>query len=1190
MSDNFKVNLECLALNQRNKNKDTKTTGVKKKQGKIKILPKNPNMFNNHKTHSKKIKSILGKERCNFNRFREEESKCNLIIIFRVLVKFRLRIRVFKRYGVNHFSSKLPQIDPSLKKKLSKSTEKARFETLNPFQIKNSNLRVILNKLKETSDLHNSFITKVINKPSIASDIVTADIGYDPRQNVKILEILYEKFLQAKQILKGEAPKPKITTTPLPDRPRTQTEHLLNKSLQKPPTNGKLGIWFTGTGIKFDRGLRFFCFLEFLIGDFRKERKEVGFGRNFGAEGGGPGTEGDKGRGEGRRPACAHFYMNARKGVDNLKTVDYQKGLVSKLKKERDEYNQSIVEILHQQISKKTFENFHCCLEYFGGFSLKNYNLATAHVIMVELIRELSLECKERGDFFAKIIEAHKLELLSLVKDLVDTYDDKLHKLSADFKDAIERCDELERINANHLNTIIDQNAKILISDEKLTATQDVLKKEAQHSVLLEERWKDHNQILSNFLSNFEKSSDKQKFIYTDIQSEEAKITPNKERAVMSEMSQKSLEIMKNIIKCLRQKTPKEEEFERVRIENKKFSEQIAKNLLELKSKDEIIHTSNATVEKLDSENEELRDKWQELRETCSKQKLEIKKLRKEIYNLQNKPVVSEGIQCNILKKEDADACEHDTQFEDLGIYSHNKRFTLRKPIKKKAFSNAEKHLAKLRSAIKMMSIVKQNPKTINKPKIDPEDPRQIYNKIKVMKEEQMKGKKDFKSMEVRGSKKCLEIIANFIQGVAENTEFEVSVPKLFYEFVNKKFGYDNSVPKYYENYLYSLKLNQRKDHRLELMAKFLGLSQLNLPRLCFKHYIMLLNNSGYNIQEIYNKDYLKFEVPFHTLAGFCKKILTKREDSIYEHAYESMKEYCIVKTDVQRIKNNFDLTLYQIYKAVYDKMIQTAALSVNQFFKIPFDNQPEIELDKLVIFLKNKLELPYKKQQISEMVSLFYTSEDSTKEVIKLKDITHIYCELVEVTIPFYNYIKIGINASIELDNSVNISLERIYNHYSHPVGEEKNGHNIWGIGRLGWSNITKDALCRINDINLEVMFNEKIKENKKKYLDIDAFVELVKEENIIKDVAYFDRKTTVDLPKIALGPNFDIINETKSNGSRNSVSSKKSLNLSKKSSVSSISQKTLDKKRASRVVYKKVGGFAKSKKRKALELEEDL
>ena len=48
------------------------------------------------------------------------------------------------------------------------------------------------------------------------------------------------------------------------------------------------------------------------------------------------------------------------------------------------------------------------------------------------------------------------------------------------------------------------------------------------------------------------------------------------------------------------------------------------------------------------------------------------------------------------------------------------------------------------------------------------------------------------------------------MQGMLKNQIFDAKPQKLFYDYVNKKFGFDNSVPKYYENYLYSIKMNYK--------------------------------------------------------------------------------------------------------------------------------------------------------------------------------------------------------------------------------------------------------------------------------------------------------------------------------------------------------------------------------------------
>lgn len=133
-----------------------------------------------------------------------------------------------------------------------------------------------------------------------------------------------------------------------------------------------------------------------------------------------------------------------------------------------------------------------------------------------------------------------------------------------------------------------------------------------------------------------------------------------------------------------------------------------------------------------------------------------------------------------------------------------------------RAFESQTKPIAKLRSVIKVMGILRSTPNVVEKKKKDLEDPKEIYLRIRDLPSSDMKKQKDFKNMEIRGAKKCLEIIANFMQSILITPNFENSLHKTFYDYVNKKFGFDNSVYKYYENYLYSFKINIPKDYRIE--------------------------------------------------------------------------------------------------------------------------------------------------------------------------------------------------------------------------------------------------------------------------------------------------------------------------------------------------------------------------------------
>ena len=89
-------------------------------------------------------------------------------------------------------------------------------------------------------------------------------------------------------------------------------------------------------------------------------------------------------------------------------------------------------------------------------------------------------------------------------------------------------------------------------------------------------------------------------------------------------------------------------------------------------------------------------------------------------------------------------------------------------------------------------------------------------------------------------------ILAQFIQSMLNSNEFSKSVPKLFFDFIEKKFGYNDFISKYYESYLFSIKQHKDKDSRLNLFTQFLGQGKDPLPINIFKIYLNAIDVSGY--------------------------------------------------------------------------------------------------------------------------------------------------------------------------------------------------------------------------------------------------------------------------------------------------------------------------------------------------------
>lgn len=161
-------------------------------------------------------------------------------------------------------------------------------------------------------------------------------------------------------------------------------------------------------------------------------------------------------------------------------------------------------------------------------------------------------------------------------------------------------------------------------------------------------------------------------------------------------------------------------------------------------------------------------------------------------------------------------------------------------------------------------------------------------------------------------------------------------------------------------------------------------------------------------------------------------------------------------------------------------------ALSVNQWFKKAFENERLISSKKLVKFFKSELGLNDQDQKLLGMIRLFYQADSG--DMVDMSNISLVYREQVEAFVPLHHFITIIINAAIEIENSMNFVLEKVYHKYAHKVtsvkepvgflrGKKPTEQDIIGIGRMGFFNMAKDSGCKLTELKLEIIFNEKIK-----------------------------------------------------------------------------------------------------------------
>lgn len=151
-------------------------------------------------------------------------------------------------------------------------------------------------------------------------------------------------------------------------------------------------------------------------------------------------------------------------------------------------------------------------------------------------------------------------------------------------------------------------------------------------------------------------------------------------------------------------------------------------------------------------------------------------------------------------------------------------------------------------------------------------------------------------------------------------------------------------------------------------------------------------------------------------------------------------------------------------------------------------------------------------------MVQVFYQADEN--DMIDFNNVGLVYRDQIEVAIPLHHYVSLILNAAIEVENSINLALEKVYHKYAHVVstvkgpqgflkGKSNKEQAITGIGRMGFFSMAKDANCKLSDLKLEIIFNEKVQSIKKKYLDIETFIDLMKDCKIVQSLDDFKKKS---------------------------------------------------------------------------------
>ena len=113
---------------------------------------------------------------------------------------------------------------------------------------------------------------------------------------------------------------------------------------------------------------------------------------------------------------------------------------------------------------------------------------------------------------------------------------------------------------------------------------------------------------------------------------------------------------------------------------------------------------------------------------------------------------------------------------------------------------------------------------------------------------------------EVKSAKNILKFISGLLTSkiaAMDKSSNDVyglmNIDCFFYNHVQHTYGLDALANKYSEIYLLSMETHRKKDTRIELFLKFIGLDIEKLPYSIFEHYVTLIKATNISVQTLMN-------------------------------------------------------------------------------------------------------------------------------------------------------------------------------------------------------------------------------------------------------------------------------------------------------------------------------------------------
>ena len=165
-----------------------------------------------------------------------------------------------------------------------------------------------------------------------------------------------------------------------------------------------------------------------------------------------------------------------------------------------------------------------------------------------------------------------------------------------------------------------------------------------------------------------------------------------------------------------------------------------------------------------------------------------------------------------------------------------------------------------------------------------------------------------------------------------------MNIDCFFYHHVQQTYGLEQLANKYCEVYLASLEALRKKDGRIELFRKFVGLDMDRLPYSIFERYVTMIKATNVHVTNLLTQNMAHMFVDYNRVRHTFKDLLRGASDLVQKDVYEQLRRYTKVMTDNPNISKSLELEDYEVFKDLQEQTIRSKFKSTANVLKALFE------------------------------------------------------------------------------------------------------------------------------------------------------------------------------------------------------------------------------------------------------------